>query len=627
MSLSPTPGIGGSSPQPIDYLGLLGGLSPLPFNPNTVISGLLAADQIPITNLQTQIQNLQTNESIYQSISGDVAALQAAAFNLTLSSTVQAQAVTSSNSAAVTGTAGPTVQPGAYTVAVTQLATATTATSTTSIGQAMTTTIAQTTPLNSLNLSGTPTSGTFSVVVDGVIQSITVDPTKPILAAGGALTNLQSAITSGLSDGAATVSITMAGNKVSIAITGASRPHTISLGGAGDTSNFLALTNLTTAQGTTSSGNLTLTSAANVGVAQVNASLSSASLATAPAASGTFSINGVSIAYNSATDSLSAIVGRINTSAAGVNALYNSVTDQLILTNQATGQAAMSLTDTTGNFLTAMNLAPGTTTAQKLGSNASVTVNGVSVASTSNTITNAVPGLTIVASATTLVGTPATLTVGVDVTGITTQVQSFVTSANKVINDINLTQQKNATTGQYSTLLGDTTLLGLRNTIMNTITGQVAPPGHGRYQNLANIGISTGPVGTAPALGTFLALSLSTSQLASALQASPQQVAALFNGTTAVNGFQGVAQALNTYLLQQTNPTLGPFAQYQSTAGSDIQNWRNEVSFLNNALVTKRQWLSTQFSAMTTALLNLASQSAIFASTLSTSATPTSTGH
>lgn len=639
MSNNPGSSVSGTSSTPsLDYLGLLGGLSPLPFDPNTVINALLAADQQPITNLQTQINNIQTDESIYKNIGNDVASLQSIAFNLTLQSTAQANTATSSNTSEVTATAGPTAQAGTYTVAVNALATSTSATSTTAIGQPIDG-AASTTPLSSLNLSSAPTAGAFSVVVDGTVQTITVDPSKPLLDAPGttppqgALSQLQAAIAAGLNDPSATVNVGVAGDKVAISISGASATHTISFGASADTSNFLAVMNLATAQGTTSpAGALTLTSSANVGVAQPNATLTSAGLATtltgpadpgSGAATGTFTINGVSIAWNAGADSLTSIINRINSSAAGVTAQYNSVTDSLVLTNKATGQTAMSLADTAGNFLAAMNLSPGTTRAQHLGANASITVNGATATSTSNTFTSAAPGLSITAAALTPAGTPATLTVGPDVTGITTQVQSFVTAVNKVLGDINLTQQKDAASGQYSQLLGDPTLTGLQNTLLTMITSQVT--GSGAYQSLQDIGITTGAVGSLP--GTTNSLTLDTTKLTAALTANPQQVAALFNGTSAVNGFQGIAQQLNSYLNQQINPVTGVFAAYQTMGNSEIQSMQSQITFLNDMLAQQRQTLTAQFSAMSTALSGLASQSALFSAlgnTMSSTSSSTS---
>ncbi len=620
-----------TTPQQPDYLGLLGGLSVLPFDPNTVINGLLAVDQLPIQNLQTQITNIQTNESIYKSIGTDVANLQSIAFNLTLQSNIQANAATSSNTSAATATANPSAQPGTYNVTVNTLATATTAASTAGIGQALTTANASSTALSALNLGGTPTAGTFSVVVDGKVETVNVDPTKPLIdppgttPPQGALSQLQAAIQAGLSDNTATVNVGVSGDKVAISITGGdtTQTHTISFGAAGDSSNFLALMNLTTAQatGTTAGSGLALGSSANVGVASPNATLSQANLATAltgtpdptsGAATGSFSINGVSISWNAGTDSLNSVIGRINSSSAGVNAQYNSVTDQLVLTNKATGQTAINLADTSGNFLAAMNLAPGTTGAQALGHNASITVNNTTVTSTSNTFTNAAPGLSITALQP---GASTTLTVGPDVAGITKQVQSFVDAANKVLNDINTTQQKDATSGTYSSLLGDPTLTGLQNQLLTMITGRVSSSG--AYQSLQDLGITTGAVGSVP--GSTQTLTLDPTKLAAALTANPGQVAALFNGTTATNGFQGVAQQLNTYLFQQINPNVGAFAQYQSTGDAQIKNLQGQITNLNNYVADQRQVLTAQFQAMATALTQLSAENSLFASMSSSS--------
>jgi flagellar hook-associated protein 2 len=604
-----TPSTSSTGTPPIDYLGMLGSLSSSPFDPNTVINALLTVRQQPITSLQTQIKNVQTDQSIYKSINADAAALQTAAFSLSLQSTVHANTVSSSNSSAVSATAGPTVAAGNYTVAVNQLATATTATSTAQLGKA----IDGTTPLNALNLGAAVTAGTFSVVVDGTVQTVNVDPTLSLTDPNGVLTLLQQALNSSLqsSDPGASAAVTINNNEVQISLTGGSAAHTISLGASGDSSNFLQAMNLSTANAAVAAGgNATTGSSAVVGVAQLNQPLTQANLATGlNNVSGSFTINGVSIAWDASQDSMSSVLGRINSSSAGVTASYNATTDQVQLSNSNTGQSAIALQDVSGNFLAAMNLAPGTTNAQTLGKNASVTVNGTTISSASNTIKTAVPGLSITATALTA-GTPATLTVGPDVSGITKNVQTFVDAANKLLTDINTTQQKDPTTGTYSFLLGDPTLTGMVNTVITMITGQLASTG--AYESLQDIGITTGAVGSQP--GSTNGLSLDTTKLAAALAANPAQVAALFSGTTAVNGFQGVAQQLNTYLDQQTNPVNGPFALEQSTGNIQITQYQAQIAQIQDMINQQRQLLTSQFSAMTTALGSLNAQSAALAS-------------
>lgn len=598
--------------QSIDYLGFLNGLIPTPFNPNTVINALLAAQQVPITSLQTQIKNVQANQSIYASIGSDVSALQAAAFNMTLQSNAAAMAATSSNTSAVTATANPTAQAGTYSITVNKVATATIASSTQGMGAAIDAS-AGSVALQSLNLSAAPTAGTASVIVDGKVQTFNVDTTKALSdPSGGALTALQGAIAAGLGVDASTVSVGVSGNKVTIGIAGAQNAHTISFGAAGDTSNFLQVMNLSTVQGTTTGGNLSLASSGSVGVTQPSALLSNAYLATPlSASSGSFSINGVSISWDTTQDALNDVLNRINNSGAGVVAQYNGATDQVTLTSKTTGQAAISLQDTTGNILAAMNLAPGTTNAQQLGSNASISVNnGPAITSASNTITTAVPGLSINVLGQTN-GTAATLTVGADTTGITKNVQAFVDAANKVLTDINTTQQKDPTTGTYSQLFGDPTLLNLRNYLLTTITSQVTTSGS--YQSLQDIGITTGAVGATDGQ-TPLSFTLDTNALAAAITANPSRVAALFNGTSATAGFQGITQQLSPYLQQLTNPINGAFALEQNTGNTEIQQYQSQITLLQNQINAQRQALVTQFTAMSNAMAQLSAESAALGS-------------
>lgn len=100
----------------------------------------------------------------------------------------------------------------------------------------------------------------------------------------------------------------------------------ISIGNATDTSNFLTATNLLASPGTT-------TRASTLGIARLNPSecmVDASFFGGAPAAgSHHFTINGVQIDYDIATDSLNDVISRINGSSAGVTALYNAADDRL----------------------------------------------------------------------------------------------------------------------------------------------------------------------------------------------------------------------------------------------------------------------------------------------------------
>jgi flagellar hook-associated protein 2 len=123
---------------------------------------------------------------------------------------------------------------------------------------------------------------------------------------------------------------------------------------------------------------------------------------------------------------------------------------------------------------------------------------------------------------------------------------------------------------------------------------------------LQDIGITTGSVGSQP--GTTNSLTLDSTKLAAAIAANPGHVAALFNGTSATNGFQGAAQQLNSYLDQVANPVTGAFALEQSTTSTQIKNFNSQIAQLQLNLTEQRALLTSQFSAMETALVALSTQ-------------------
>ena len=74
---------------------------------------------------------------------------------------------------------------------------------------------------------------------------------------------------------------------------------------------------------------------------------------------GSFSINGVSIAVN-ATDTLQQVLDRITASAAGVTATYDALADEVLLTRNAVGVLPITLADDTSGLLDALKLTDAT---------------------------------------------------------------------------------------------------------------------------------------------------------------------------------------------------------------------------------------------------------------------------
>ena len=199
-----------------------------------------------------------------------------------------------------------------------------------------------------------------------------------------------------------TASITNDANGKANLISLSSVSGAINLGNAGDTSNFLTATSLIASPAGT-----TRVSTQPMARLNVSAKMDTAAFNGGVPAAGshTVTINGVSIAYNAATDSLLDFMGRVNSSAAGVSLRYDSQTDSVKMQQVKTGSLAVTLADdgTGGNLLAKLGLIAAT---QTLGANAEYKIDGGAAQfSPTNTVTS--NGTTVTLSALTTPGTPA----------------------------------------------------------------------------------------------------------------------------------------------------------------------------------------------------------------------------
>ena len=113
----------------------------------------------------------------------------------------------------------------------------------------------------------------------------------------------------------------------------------ISLGASNDTSNFLQAMRL-------SSGTTPVARSTTLSSPKLSGSIDSANLSgwAGSSVQDSITINGTSIDYNSATDSLQSLMNKINSSAAGVTATYDVSAGKFLLTNKNTGNTRPFMT-------------------------------------------------------------------------------------------------------------------------------------------------------------------------------------------------------------------------------------------------------------------------------------------
>ncbi len=318
------------------------------------------------------------------------------------------------------------------------------------------------------------------------------------------------------------------------------------LGNASDTSNFLSAANVLASPAGT-------TRASTLAVARINpnAKMVDAAFFGGPPAAGahTFTINGVSIAYNTANDSLADVLTRINASAAGVSARYDAASDKIKLDQSKTGSLAITLAEdgAGGDFLTKTGLLAAT---QTMGTNAEFLIDGGPTQYSASNTVSSVPGVTVTLSALTDVGSPATVTVSQNTAGAIGFIKAFVADFNAALGAIDAaTRADGKDRSRAGELSGDATIRQLRSILRGMISGSGVGL-TGAFKNLNEIGLGFGRIGSA--LGTTGALQFDEAKFAEALARDPAAVQTAFSsltmaGTLTPGGTSSITGATGTY--------------------------------------------------------------------------------
>ncbi len=516
----------------------------------------------PITVLQTQEGVYNNQLSAWQTIGTDLTNLNNAAQALASPSLLQNYTATSSNTGVATATASPTALPGTYSFTVNQLAQAN---ETGSQGVASTST----------TVAGSGT-GTFNITVNGTTTDVTLNSTT-----GYTLADLAQAINNA-----------NAGVSAAIINDGsANDPYRLVL-----TSNNTGTNNAISVTNNLSGGsvNLNLNSTTINPTYWVNQAVSTDAL---PSDTGTYTGTQTQTytftAQNSGTVGTNAITydwtnpaGQsgsftVPSTETGTTSYYidggassNSTNSGIELTFTA-GQTVSS-----GDKFSLDAFNPQMVAAQ----NAVINYGNDYITSQSNTVTNAIPGVTL-----SLAGTgSASVTVALNSSAINSDVSSFISSYNQLISDINSQLQYNTQTKSSGPLGGSATLMTLKSSLMSFM-GSVAPGLTGNNGLASTYGITADPSGSGK-------LQFSSSTLDSLLTSSPAQAqqyfSSLFDGTPTANG---VAQAggMITYLNSYTNQANGIIQYKKAGINSNITNLNNQIS-LEQSMVQQQMGVYTQ---------------------------------
>lgn len=298
-----------------------------------------------------------------------------------------------------------------------------------------------------------------------------------------------------------------------------------------------------------------------------------------------------------------------------------STTGQLVLSARNTGsQYAISAADTT----TPQNLVAGSTVA---GQDAQYTLNpgtanAVSGSSPSDTVTGAIPGVTLTLAGVTG-STPVTITAqqpGPDVNNIASMVQQFVTDYNTALKSIEAaveTRPPDASSGSSydpnsGSLFGDDELSNLIGTLRDSIIA----PGGGLPSGMAalsDLGITTGASsGSATAGGVAGMLTIDTSKLQNALSTNPGGVQQVL---------QEFSSSFQTFVNQEAAPG-GSLATRISGNTTLAQSLQSRYTDMQATYAQQEKTMEAEWASVEAAMSNLKNQGTYltaFASSLNSS--------
>jgi flagellar hook-associated protein 2 len=301
-------------------------------------------------------------------------------------------------------------------------------------------------------------------------------------------------------------------------------------------------------------------------------------------------------------DSLADIAAAINSAPGnpGIAATVLQGTDgaHLVLSSSLTGAAnTIQVTETDGgNGLAALTYGAGNAgnyTQQAGAQDAAFTISGVAYTSPSNTVTNALGGVTLNLLGTTSAGSNATLSIANDTATIEGNISSFVTAYNTLVTAIAPLGSYDAATNTAGPMLGNALYTGTTNQMQQALYS-IVNTGSSTYNSLASIGITTNADGS---------LSLNSATLSNALSTNISAVSQLFSGT------EGVAAALNTQLTSDLGAS-GDFASAGSTLTQQENALTTQTNQLNAQMTALSASLTQQYSALNVLLSSLQTTSA-----------------
>lgn len=296
-----------------------------------------------------------------------------------------------------------------------------------------------------------------------------------------------------------------------------------------------------------------------------------------------------SITVDSTNNTLDQIAAAINKSTTAVQAsVINDANGARLAIVSGTSGVPGNISVTGGLHLAASPNTAINFNQASAGLNASLTVDGVPISSTGNTVTGVINGVTLNLAAPTG-NTPVTLTVAPDSTQATAAINTFVAAYNTVVTEINGQFAVNPDGSGGGVLASDNSLQDAQNSLLSAASFSIS--GNNGVVNLASIGVNLQDDGT---------LSVNTSTLATALSTNYTAVQNLFQNSTA-----SFTQNLTNVVNNLTSPSSGVLTLDAQSIKNTTTGLTQQISDLQAALSAQELSLTSVYASVNATLQEL----------------------
>jgi flagellar hook-associated protein 2 len=295
-----------------------------------------------------------------------------------------------------------------------------------------------------------------------------------------------------------------------------------------------------------------------------------------------------SVSVNSTNNTLDQLVTAINNGTSGV---------QASVINDANGARLAIVSNTSGvpgnlGVTGSLHLAAGNTAVNfnqaAAGLNAALTVDGVPISSTTNTVSGVINGVTLNLSAPTGT-TPISLKVAPDASQATAAINTLVTAYNTVVNDITNQFKVNPDGSGGGVLEADNSLREAQSLLLGAVSHSIS--GNNGVVNLASIGVNLQDDGT---------LTVDSAALATALSTNQSSVQNLFG-----SGSGSFSQNLSSVISSLTASGTGILSIDSQSVTNTAQDLTKQISDLQAALTVQEASLTSVYSKVNATLQEL----------------------